>query len=269
MPFPEIDPIAIDFGFLQIRWYALAYIAGLILGWRYIVWLTRRPALWSSGGAPAREDDIDDLLLWVMLGVIFGGRLGYVVFYAPLYYLQNPVEVFALQHGGMAFHGGALGVIVALGMFARKRNISILSLGDMVAAAVPIGLFFGRLTNFVNSELWGRTTDVAWGVVFPNGGPLPRHPSQLYEAALEGGLLMAVLSFLVWRRQALARPGLITGLFIIGYGLSRILVELVRAPDAHIGFLSFGLTMGQVLSFPMMLVGGVFVWIAYRGQSNE
>ncbi len=267
MPFPELSPIAIDFGWFQLRWYALAYIAGLMLGWRYMIMLAHRPTLWPQGKVASREA-IDDLLFWVTLSVIIGGRLGYVVFYNPAYYVAHPSQILAVWQGGMAFHGGAAGVILAVALFAKKRTISILSLGDMVAATVPIGLFFGRIANFINSELWGRTTQVSWGIIFPNGGPQPRHPSQLYEAALEGLLLFALLNFLVWRRQAFARPGLITGLFLLGYGLARALVELVREPDAHIGLLAVAamppLTMGQILSVPMMLAGGAFIWLAYK-----
>ena len=269
MPFPQIDPVAIDLGWFQLRWYALAYMAGLLLGWRYMIVLARRNALWPQGKA-ASSEAIDDLLFWVTLGVIIGGRIGYVLFYNPTYYAAHPAQIVAVWQGGMAFHGGALGVILAVALFARKRGISFLSLGDMLVAAAPIGLFFGRLANFINSELWGRTTHVWWGVIFPNGGAQPRHPSQLYEATLEGLLLLAVLNFLIWRKQAFAWPGLIIGLFLLGYGLSRALVELVREPDAHIGFLSFGLTMGQILSLPMMLAGGTFIWLAYkRGKAQS
>ena len=263
MPFPDIDPVIFQIGPFALRWYALAYIAGLLLGWRYVVLLARRSAIWPKQ-APASEAQIDDLLLWVTLGVVLGGRLGYVTFYNTAYYAANPGDIIAVWQGGMSFHGGLLGVIVAVILFARRHAIALFSLGDMIAAAVPIGLFFGRLANFINSELWGRTTNVAWGVIFPNGGPLPRHPSQLYEAALEGLFLFAVLSFMVWRKQALARPGLVTGVFLSGYGLARILVELVREPDAHLGFVSFGLTMGQILSLPMLLVGLGFIFFALK-----
>ncbi|NBR78823.1 MAG: prolipoprotein diacylglyceryl transferase [Alphaproteobacteria bacterium] len=254
MPFPDIDPVIFQIGPFALRWYALAYIAGLLLGWRYVVLLARRTTIWPKQ-APASEVQIDDLLLWVTLGVVLGGRLGYVSFYNTVYYAANPSDIIAVWQGGMSFHGGLLGVVVAVILYARRHAIALFSLGDMIAAAVPIGLFFGRLANFINSELWGRTTNVAWGVIFPNGGPLPRHPSQLYEAALEGLFLFALLSFMVWRKQALARPGLVTGVFLSGYGLARILVELVREPDAHLGFVSFGLTMGQILSLPMLMVG--------------
>ena len=195
MPFPDIDPVIFQIGPFALRWYALAYIAGLLLGWRYVVLLARRTTIWPKQ-APASEVQIDDLLLWVTLGVVLGGRLGYVTFYNTAYYAANPSDIIAVWQGGMSFHGGLLGVIVTVILYARRHAIALFSLGDMIAAAVPIGLFFGRLANFINSELWGRTTNVAWGVIFPNGGPLPRHPSQLYEAALEGLFLFALLAVL-------------------------------------------------------------------------
>jgi phosphatidylglycerol:prolipoprotein diacylglycerol transferase len=260
MPFPNIDPVIFEIGPFVLRWYSLAYIIGLMGGWRYMVRLTQRPALWPQG-APAKEADIDDLLLWVTLGTIVGGRLGYVLFYNPGYYLENPMGILAVWQGGMSFHGGMLGVILAVLVFARRRGIPILSLGDMVAVTVPLGLLLGRLANFINGELWGRVTDGPWGIIFPSGGPLPRHPSQLYEAALEGVLLLIILNLLAWKFRAFARPGLLTGLFLIGYGSARALVELAREPDAHIGFLAGGVTMGQLLSVPMIGVGiGFVVW---------
>lgn len=268
MPYPDIDPIIFQIGPIIVRWYALAYIAGLMLGWRYVVMLSRRHDLWLHR-APATQDQIDNLFLWITFGVIFGGRLGYVLFYNPSYYLDHPADILTVWHGGMAFHGGVLGVILAVIIFARKHRIALLSLGDMVAAAIPIGLLFGRLANFINSELWGRTTDLPWGVVFPNGGPLPRHPSQLYEALLEGTLLFTVLWLLVWRWQSLARPGLVTGVFLTGYGTARILVELVREPDAHLGFLVASITMGQALSAPMLLVGLGFIWWSRHSRRHR
>ncbi len=268
MPFPNIDPVIFELGPLAIRWYSLAYIIGLVAGWKYIVRLTRNPALWGKGAlpnglaTPATEDDIDDMLLWITLGVILGGRLGYVLFYNTSYYLANPGDALAVWQGGMSFHGGALGVIICVILFARKRAIPLLALGDMVAITAPLGLLFGRLANFINSELWGRVTDVPWAVIFPNGGPLPRHPSQLYEAALEGVLLLIVLNVLAWKFKALSKPGLLTGLFLIGYGVSRAFVELFREPDAHLGFLFDAITMGQVLSLPMIGAGFGFVYWA-------
>lgn len=263
MPFPDVDPIIFQIGPFALRWYALAYIAGLMIGYRYMARMAVNASLWPQQ-PPVSRENIDDLLLWVTLGVILGGRLGYVLFYNPSYYIAHPGQILAVWSGGMSFHGGAAGVIIALLLFARRKNLPALALGDMTAAAVPIGLLFGRLANFINSELWGRPTDVAWGVVFPTGGPLPRHPSQLYEAGLEGLLAFIVITIFVWRRQAFARPGLATGLFVLIYGASRMFVELFRQPDAHIGFLSGGLTMGQALSIPMVIAGLGFIVYAQR-----
>ncbi len=254
MPFPNISPIIFEIGPFALHWYGLAYVAGLYIGWKYIAIMCSTARLWGATTHPSPEH-IDSLLLWVTFGVILGGRLGYVIFYNPTYYIAHPNEIFALWQGGMSFHGGGLGVLVALAIFAKRHNTHFWTLFDLCATVLPIGLFLGRLANFINSELWGRTTAVAWGVIFPNGGPLPRHPSQLYEAGLEGLVLFIILSWLVWRRQALAARGTIAGVFLIVYGASRSLIELVREPDAHIGFVIGQFTMGQLLSLPMVLVG--------------
>jgi len=247
--FPDIDPVLIQFGPLAIRWYGLAYVAGLILGWRYMRRLVGGPPPVS----PAR--DVDDFLVWATLGVILGGRLGYVLFYQPAYYLDHPLAVFQVWAGGMSFHGGLLGVLVAALLFVRRRNIPLLAFGDALACAAPIGLFFGRLANFVNGELFGRETDVPWAMVFPHGGPLPRHPSQIYEALMEGALLFIIL-YLLWRREAVRRrPGTLIGVFLVGYAIARTVAELFRQPDTHIGFLLGGTTMGQWLSVPMLACG--------------
>ena len=261
VPFPEIDPVLIQVGPIAIRWYALAYIAGLLLGWRYLMRLADTPTVWG-GKSPFTREQADDLLLWVALGVILGGRLGYVLFYNPAFYLYNPGDIIAVWNGGMSFHGGFLGVVLAIYLFARKHSIPLWSLADGAAAVAPIGILFGRLANFINSELWGRTTDVAWGVVFPNGGPLPRHPSQLYEGLLEGVLLFIVLRYLTHHTNALSRPGFVAGAFFIGYGLSRIFVEFFREPDAHIGYLFGPVTQGMILTVPMILIGAGIIWWA-------
>ncbi len=254
LPFPVIDPVLLQIGPFAIRWYALAYIAGLVLGWWQLSRLVSNAHLWPADRAPMTKLHLDDFLLWATLGIVLGGRLGYVLFYNPGYYLQNPAEALAVWQGGMSFHGGFLGVCVAIVLFARRHAIPTLSLGDAVAVVAPIGLFFGRIANFINAELWGRTTDLPWGVFFPNGGPEPRHPSQLYEAALEGALLFVVLRILV-ARGGLKRPGLAIGVFLLGYGLARMLVELVRVPDEQLGYLLGPVTMGMLLSAPMALVG--------------
>ncbi len=256
--FPDIDPIAVQIGPLAIRWYALAYIAGLIGGWQYCLRLAKRP---PNAVTPKH---IDDFMVWATIGVVLGGRLGFVIFYQPAYYLANPLDILQVWRGGMSFHGGLLGVIIAMIIFGRRHGTGFFPLSDIIAAATPIGLFFGRIANFINAELWGRVTDAPWGVIFPNGGPAPRHPSQLYEALLEGLVLFAVIAVLVYRRDALLRTGLVSGVFLTGYGLSRILVETVREPDAYIGFLAFGTTYGQWLSVPMVLYGLYLIWNAQR-----
>jgi phosphatidylglycerol:prolipoprotein diacylglycerol transferase len=260
LPFPAIDPVLISIGPFAIRWYALAYIFGILLGWLYARAIIRAQSLWG-GPAPMTVLDFDDFVLWVTLGIILGGRLGYVLFYNPAHFLAEPWEILQLWQGGMSFHGGFAGCVLAVMVFAWSRGIPILSLGDVVCAVAPLGLFLGRLANFINGELWGRTSDARWAMVFPGGGPLPRHPSQLYEAALEGLALFVILAILV-RASALKRPGLILGAFALGYGIARTICELFREPDPQLGFLWGGLTMGMVLSVPLMIAGIVLVWLA-------
>lgn len=248
LSFPEIDPIIFSIGPFAIRWYALAYIAGLIIGWRLMLHFAKNPA------SKITVEQVDDFLVWATMGVILGGRLGYVLFYKPGYYFDNPIEIFMVWQGGMSFHGGFLGVVVAAILFARKHKFPALALADMLATVAPVGLFFGRIANFINGELFGRASDVAWAMPFPGGGPMPRHPSQLYEAALEGALLFVIIMIL--RHFKLhEKPGLLTGVFLTGYALARGFVELFRQPDAHLGFLAGGTTMGQLLSIPMIVIG--------------
>jgi len=273
VPFPDIDPILFQIGPFAIRWYALAYITGLIFGWRYLMKLADTDVIWSSKTgkktkAPFTRDQADDLLLWAALGVILGGRIGYILFYNPSYYFSNPGDIIAVWNGGMSFHGGFLGVVVAIFLYARRFKIQLWSLADGVAAVTPIGILLARIANFINSELWGRTTDVSWGVIFPNGGPLPRHPSQLYEGFLEGLVLFALLRFLTHHTNALSRPGTVAGTFFLGYGLSRILVEFFREPDAHIGYLLGPITQGMVLSLPMIAAGIAVIWWAQRSTQR-
>jgi phosphatidylglycerol---prolipoprotein diacylglyceryl transferase len=267
--FPVFDPVAFSIGWFVIRWYALAYIGGIVLGWIYARSLVKKQRLWG-GPVPITLVQLDDFILWVTIGIIVGGRTGYVLFYNPVFFIQHPAEIFQLWNGGMSFHGGFLGCVAAVVLFARKNDISVLSLGDITTAVGPIGLFLGRLANFINSELWGRTADssVPWAVVFPNGGPLPRHPSQLYEAGLEGILLFAILAVMV-RMGALKRPGLILGSFIAIYGLARITAEFFREPDPQLGFLWGGLTMGMLLSVPMIIVGAILIMMAWRREAPE
>jgi phosphatidylglycerol:prolipoprotein diacylglycerol transferase len=260
--FPAFDPVAISLGPIVIRWYALAYVVGILLGW----WLARRiaanDAYWG-GVSPIRPVDIDDVIVWMALGIVLGGRLGYVLFYNPAYFAAHPSEILLLWRGGMSFHGGFLGSVLALILFARVRKIPILSMLDVAAIATPIGLLLGRLANFVNGELWGRPADVPWAFIFPHAGPEPRHPSQLYEAGLEGVVLL-ILLLVAMQRGALTRPGMIGGLFVGCYGLARIASEFFREPDAHIGYFAGGLTMGILLSLPMVLVGFGAVIYAMR-----
>jgi phosphatidylglycerol:prolipoprotein diacylglycerol transferase len=260
--FPAFDPVAISLGPLAIRWYALAYIAGLVLGWRWCLHLADRPP------RLVKRQDIDDFLFWATLGVVLGGRLGYVLFYKPSEYFAHPSEIVAVWHGGMSFHGGALGVIIAMVLFCWKRGINLLAFGDIIVCAVPIGLFFGRIANFVNGELWGRVTDVPWGVVFPHGGPLPRHPSQLYEATLEGIVLFLLLNSLERFTGLRQRPGALAGVFLMGYAVVRMIAEFFREPDAFLGYLAFGATMGQLLSIPLLLAGLALLLYALRRQKR-
>ncbi|MDP2732009.1 MAG: prolipoprotein diacylglyceryl transferase [Hoeflea sp.] len=264
--FPEIDPVIFSLGPVQIRWYGLAYVTGILLGWRYARRLVENARLWPAGGSRMTALDMDDFLLWATVGIVVGGRIGYVLFYDFAAVAANPARAFEIWNGGMSFHGGLLGTLVAMILFARRRTIPLFSLFDVVCAVVPVGLFFGRLANFINSELWGKLTDAPWAFVFPTGGPFPRHPTQLYEAALEGLLLLAVLAWLIYRHKALKLPGLVAGCFVIIYALSRIIVEFYREPDVQIGYLAGGwLTMGMVLSLPMLAVG---VWAVASARSR-
>ncbi len=249
IPFPAFDPVLVQLGPLAIRWYALAYIAGLLFGWQLLKRIVQRP------GWTLTPEQIDDLLFYATLGIILGGRLGFVLFYHPGYYLGHPLQIFAVWQGGMSFHGGLIGVVVAIWLFARRHGIGFLEVGDAVALVAPIGLFFGRLANFINAELWGRVTDVPWGVIFPGGGPEPRHPSQLYEAVLEGLVLFVVLQVMARGARDPASAGRLGGGFLLGYGLARFFVEFFREPDRHLGLLFGVITMGQLLSLPMILLG--------------
>ncbi|WP_235977391.1 prolipoprotein diacylglyceryl transferase [Sandaracinobacteroides hominis] len=244
-----LDPVLFSIGPLALRWYSLAYIGGILAGWWMLLRMVKRP------GSPMTAKHVDDLVTWCTLGVILGGRLGYVIFYNPAQYLSDPLAILKLWEGGMSFHGGLTGVIVAILLYARSKGLSALRILDYLAVVTPVGLLLGRFANFVNGELWGRATDGSWGVIFPDAGPEPRHPSQLYEAALEGALLFLVLNILFWATSARMKPGLLGGLFIAGYGLSRFVIEFFREPDAQLGVLSIGLTMGQLLSLPMILLG--------------
>ncbi|TXN33605.1 prolipoprotein diacylglyceryl transferase [Methylobacterium sp. WL19] len=274
LPFPAIDPVAVAIGPITIKWYALSYIAGLVGGWFYARRLVAADRFWGVVRRPSLND-IDDLIVWVALGVVLGGRIGYVVFYNLPLYLDDPLEILAIRNGGMSFHGGFLGAVLAMVLFARSRKLSPYTLLDLAAVVVPIGLFFGRIANFVNGELWGRIApDFAYAVVFPSGGPLARHPSQLYEAATEGALLFVVMAIAV-RAFGFRKPGLIGGLFVLGYALARTFCEFFREPDRQLGYLFGtgdwrygGITMGMLLCVPMALIGIAYIVLAARGVTQ-
>lgn len=286
LPFPDIDPVLIHLGPLAIRWYALAYIAGIVLAWWGIVRALREKSLWAhppfNGRPPASEDEIGDLVVWATFGVILGGRLGWVLIYGtilcsvtphyapycqglPMGFLTDPVRIIAAWQGGMSFHGGLLGVVIAVWLFCRRRRLKILPIADLVCAFAPIGLFFGRIANFINGELWGRPSNLPWAMIFPRAGPLPRHPSQLYEALLEGLVLLAILQLALRVFRAQERPGLICALFFLGYGTFRFVCEFFREPDTQfIGPVS----MGMALSIPLWLAAAVLFFLAYRKPSK-
>jgi phosphatidylglycerol:prolipoprotein diacylglycerol transferase len=253
----HLSPVALNLGIFEIRWYSLAYIAGIVVGWWYLTKLIEQP------GAPMTRQHADDFVFYATLGIILGGRIAYVIFYDPGM-LANPLQVLKLWDGGMSFHGGAFGVVVAVWWLTRRNGLSTLRFLDYVTGCATFGLFFGRLANFVNGELWGRVTDVPWGIVFPSAdaGPYPRHPSQLYEAGLEGLILFAILAYLFWRTQARYKPGYLLGVFLVGYGAARFFVEYFREPDVQLGILPWGLSMGQTLSAPMIFVGLWFIMTA-------
>jgi phosphatidylglycerol:prolipoprotein diacylglycerol transferase len=265
MPFPNIDPIAFAIGPVAIHWYGLAYVAGIMLGWYYARVLAGNDKLWPGNVSPITRTQLDDFVVWVALGVVLGGRIGYILFYDMPAIIESPIRAIQIWNGGMSFHGGLTGTTIAMIIFAKRNKIPLWNLFDIVSAVVPIGLFFGRIANFINGELWGRLADVPWAVVFPTGGPFSRHPSQLYEAGLEGIVLVLVLAALIYGMRALKTPGFVTGVFVCGYALSRIFVEFFREPDAQLGYLlgTGWLTMGMVLSSPMILLG---LWAIIRAR---
>ncbi|GAA5627054.1 phosphatidylglycerol--prolipoprotein diacylglyceryl transferase [Brucella sp. NBRC 12953] len=270
LAFPNIDPVIFSVGPLAVHWYGLGYVVGIMFAWWYGKKLLRNHRLWGNNQPPMQPEALDDFVIWAALGVVLGGRIGYVLFYNFSYYLSNPLAIPAVWDGGMSFHGGILGTTIAMTWFARSRGIKVWSMFDVIAAGVPVGLGVVRVANFINSELWGRVSDVPWAFYFPNGGPEPRHPSQLYEAFLEGFVLFFVLLLLVWVGKKLKAPGFIAGTFVLGYGLSRIIVEFFREPDAQLGYLFGGwLTMGMILSLPMVLIGLWAMWRANRAAAKN
>jgi phosphatidylglycerol---prolipoprotein diacylglyceryl transferase len=264
LPFPNIDPVIVQIGPLAVHWYGVGYIVGILFAWWYARRIVSTERLWG-GPAPIKPIDIDDFLVWAAVGVVLGGRLGYILFYDLARYIANPTDIFAIWQGGMSFHGGFAGCTLAMILFARKRGFPVWSMFDVIAAGVPVGLGVVRVCNFINSELWGRITDVPWAFEFPNGGPFNRHPSQLYEALLEGVVLFVLLAILVWGGKKLRAPGFIAGTFVAGYGCARIFAEYFREPDPQLGYLAGNwLTMGMVLSTPMVLAGLWAMWRANR-----
>lgn len=263
--FPDFSPTAFEIGPLSVKWYGIAYVVGILLGWRYILYLEKKAS--QAPYNPVLPPKVFDLYVpWLVLGILLGGRLGYVLFYKPLDYLTHPEEILFTWKGGMSFHGGLIGVIISTYLFTRKHKIPLLFFTDMLSQTIPIGLFFGRIANFINSELYGRITDVPWAVVFPTGGPFPRHPSQLYEAFLEGPILFLLLFFFSRCSKIASHKGSITGLFLIGYAAARFSVEFVRQPDAYLGFLWGGFTMGQLLTLPMFALG---LFLLLRGRHGH
>ncbi|WP_341760352.1 prolipoprotein diacylglyceryl transferase [Candidatus Endowatersipora endosymbiont of Watersipora subatra] len=266
LQFLSIDPILIEIGPIIIHWYGISYMFGILLGWFFARQVVSRSSLWSPVGAPFTQIDLDDFMIWAIIGIIVGGRLGYVLFYNFGYYLMNPLDIFAIWCGGMSFHGGALASLLSMILFSRQRSFSPFSLFDIMAVSSCFGLFFGRLANFINSELWGRPSDVSWSFIFSTGGPVARHPSQLYEAGLEGVVLFIILSILIFKFKKLVMPGFISGAWGVGYSTARIFIEFFREPDAHIGYLAGGwITMGMILSFPMIPLG---IWGMMSAKSR-
>jgi len=266
LPFPHIDPVIFQIGPFAIRWYALAYIAGLVFASWYMKRLVTTPALWGGVKPTMMPAQIDDFFVWMVLGVVLGGRLGYVIFYKPLHYLANPADIVRMWDGGMSFHGGFLGVVIACIVFGRRIGAGLDRMLDLGAASVPVGLGLGRLANFVNGELWGRPTDVPWAMVFPDDATqLPRHPSQLYEAALEGLVLFVLVRIATHRYMALKYPGRASGIFALWYGIARIIGENFREPDAHLGYIAGPVTMGMILSLPLCAIG---IWLLLRSRRD-
>lgn len=252
----NIDPVAFSIGPLEVRWYGLAYLAGMLLGLSYAKWIVKRVFITDENSITIEH--LDEIFIWIVLGIIFGARIGYIIFYQPSLVLTNPLSLLTIWQGGMSFHGGAIGVILALVFFSIIKRISLLQLGDVVCSVVPIGLFFGRVANFINSELWGKTTLMPWGIIFSNAGPFPRHPSQLYEAILEG-IVILIFLFILIKKDFLKYKGFISGSFLFLYAVFRIFIENFREPDAHIGYIYNFITMGMILSIPLLITGLILI----------
>lgn len=263
LSYPDINPIAIKIGPLAIHWYSLAYIAGLIIGWKTMV-----KQLLLKNSHNIQRNHIDDFFVWAVIGVIVGGRIGYVIFYDPQLFIDSPMTIIKPPFKGMSFHGGLIGVVLTMLWFSKRNNISFFGLTDLTASVAPIGILFGRIANFVNGELWGRITESPWAMIFPNGGPYPRHPSQLYQAFLEGFVLLVILQLLYRNETVRKKPGMVTGIFLCTYGFFRAFVELFREPDAHIGFVLSQLTLGQMLTIPMIILGTYIIFLSTRPISK-
>lgn len=261
LAFPHIDSVAFSLGSLSIHWYAISYVAGIALGWVYLRYFVRTHALLHI-----KEKTIDDLITWAIIGILLGGRLGYILFYNPFYYWQNPLTIFMTWQGGMSFHGGVLGVILAFWFYSKKKRVSFLTLLDLGALAAPLGIFLGRIANFINGELYGRITNVSWSILFPHGGYLPRHPSQIYEACGEGLVLLILLNVLAWKSSLIYKPGKLAGIGMIAYAIMRSFLELFREPDAGSGYYWAHFTKGQLLSIPLLLIG---LYLLFRNNDSR
>ena len=262
LEYHNINPELFRWGFVVIRWYSLAYIAGLMLAWWYLGKMT------AHKKSPTTKLQVDDFILWATIGIIFGGRLGYVIFYNPAFYFQNPSDIFQVWDGGMSFHGGFIGVVLATILFCQTNKINLFAFADQIAIVSPMGLFFGRIANFINGELWGGESTLPWAIKFPGGGEIYRHPSQLYEALGEGLILFLILNWVYHRTDAKKYPGLVTGVFFIGYGFARFMIEFIREPDAHLGRFWDIITMGQILSLPMIAIGLGFIFFGLQKEAK-
>jgi len=265
----SFDPVFIDLGFFQIKWYSIAYIMGIILGWAYALKIIKKLQNNAGNFEPIKRSDFDDLLVYLVLGIILGGRLGYVIFYNLEYYIQNSFEIFKLWQGGMSFHGGLLGVIVAIFIFSKNKNANFFKYSDIVACVAPIGLFLGRIANFINGELFGKISTLPWAVIFPNGGNIGRHPSQIYEAILEGVMLFILINFLALKKNLLIKTGYISSFFLITYSILRIFSENFREPDQHLGYLFNYFSMGTVLSILTLISGFLIIFFIKKNERNN
>tara|TARA_B100000029_G_scaffold413643_1_gene416758 strand:+ start:677 stop:1486 length:810 start_codon:yes stop_codon:yes gene_type:complete len=265
----NFDPVLVDFGFFQVRWYSLAYILGITIGWLYALKIIKFTKNSSINFETVQAEDFDKLIIYLVVGIIFGGRLGYVIFYNQEYYIYNFIEIFKIWHGGMSFHGGLLGVIVATLIYSKKIKINFFKFADIIACVAPIGIFLGRLANFINGELYGKVSNAPWAVIFLKAGNVGRHPSQIYEALLEGALLFILINYFALKKKLLFRVGFISGFFLIFYSLFRIFAEIFREPDLHVGYLFNYFSLGTLLSFITLIVGLIIVFNIKKNEQNN